>query len=205
MASAAAPPPASAADALEVVLARLRYANAADPAAMAAGEQARCLKLLEQVHAMGTAAHASVLGAFTAGQGYTEDGEYSPRSWLIHQADVTRAAAFAYTAWARRAQEHPKIRQAMAGGIVSESWARALCEITGKIPQPGDRRRRRRLAGGPDRPGRRLRRHPGPGGHRRHRPRRPRRPGPALRRTAPARPQRPHPVRGRPARRSVCR
>jgi hypothetical protein len=108
-----------------VVLARLRYVNAGDPAAMAAGEQARCLKLLEQVHAMGAAAHASVLGAFTAGQGSTEDGEDSPRSWLIHRADVTRAAAWAYTAWSRRAEAHPKIRQAMAGGILSESWGRA--------------------------------------------------------------------------------
>ena len=27
---------------------------------------------------MGTAAHAAVLGAFTARQGYSEDGEYSP-------------------------------------------------------------------------------------------------------------------------------
>jgi Domain of unknown function (DUF222) len=137
MASAATRPPASTSDALNMVLTGMRYLNAANAAAMAAGEQARMLTVMEQVHGLGTAVHASVLGAFTAGQVYTEDGEYSPRSWLIHQADVTRAAAFAYTAWARRAQEHPKIRQAMAGGIVSESWARAICEITGKIPQPG--------------------------------------------------------------------
>ncbi len=137
MASADTRSPASASDALDMVLTGMRYLNAADVTAMVTGEQARCLKLLEQVHAAGTAAHASVLGAFTTGQGYTEDGEYSPRSWLIHQADVTRAAAFASTSWARRVQEHPKIRQAMAGGIVSESWARAICEITGKIPQPG--------------------------------------------------------------------
>jgi hypothetical protein len=137
MASAAAPPPASTSDALDMVLTGLRYLTAGDPAAMVTVEQARVLKTLEQAHAMSTAVHASVLGAFTAGQGYTEDGEYSPRSWLIHQADVTRAAAFAHTAWARRAQEHPKIHHAMAGGILSESWARALCEITGKIPQPG--------------------------------------------------------------------
>ena len=101
---------------------------------MVTEEQARCLKVLEQVHAMGTAVHAAVLGAFTAGQGYSADGEYSSRSWLIHQADITRAAAWAHTAWARRAEEHPKIARAMAGGILSESWARAICEITGKIP-----------------------------------------------------------------------
>jgi len=134
MASAALPPPASASDALDMVLTGLRHLNAADPTAMVTAEQAQCLKTLEQAYAMATAAHASVLGAFTARQGYTEDGEYSPRSWLIHQGDITRAAAFAHTAWSRRAEEHPKIAKAMAMGILSESWAKALCEITGKIP-----------------------------------------------------------------------
>ncbi|MGH3226414.1 MAG: DUF222 domain-containing protein, partial [Streptosporangiaceae bacterium] len=137
LASAALPPPASTSDALDMLVAAMRHLNAADHATMAAAEQARVLKTLEQVHAMWTAAHASVQGAFTAGQGYTEDGEYSPRSWLIHQADVTRAAAWAHTAWSRRAEAHPKIHHAMAAGILSESWARELCEITGKIPAPG--------------------------------------------------------------------
>ncbi|MGH3187399.1 MAG: DUF222 domain-containing protein [Streptosporangiaceae bacterium] len=137
MASADLPPSASASDALDMLVAAMRHLNAADHAAMPAAEQARSLKVLEQVHAMGTALHAAVLGAFTARQGYSEDGEYSPRSWLIHQADVTRAAAYAHTAWAARVKAHPKIARAMVMGILSESWARAICEITGKIPPPG--------------------------------------------------------------------
>ena len=56
-----------------------------------------------------------------------------------------------------------------------------------------DRQRRRRLAGGPRRPGGDLRCDPGPRRHRRHRPRRPGRPGPALRRTAPPQPPRHRP------------
>jgi hypothetical protein len=67
MASAAAPPPASTSDALDMVLTGMRYLNAGDPTAMVTAEQARMLTVLEQVHAMGTAVHASVLGAFTAG------------------------------------------------------------------------------------------------------------------------------------------
>ena len=135
MASAALPPPAGTSDALDMVLTGLRYLNAADPTAMLTAEQARILRTLEQFHAMSTAAHAAVLGAFTAAQGYCEDGEYSPRSWLIHQGDITRATAFAHTAWSRRAEEHPKIAPGHGdGGILSESWARALCEITGKLP-----------------------------------------------------------------------
>ncbi len=134
MASASLPPPASTDDALDMVLTGMRYLTAGDPAAMVTGQQTRLLKTLEQVHAMGTVAHAQVLGAFTAKQGYTEDGEYSPRSWLIHQGDITRAAAWAHTAWAQRVEAHPKIARAMATGILSESWAKALCEITGKLP-----------------------------------------------------------------------
>ena len=137
MASAALPPPASTDDALDMLLAAMRYLNAGDSTALVTAAQARCLKVLEQVHAMGTAAHAQVLGAFTAKQGYTEDGEYSPRSWLIHRGDITRGAAWAHTAWATRVEEHPKIARAMATGILSESWAKALCEITGKIPPDG--------------------------------------------------------------------
>ncbi|MGH3193301.1 MAG: DUF222 domain-containing protein, partial [Streptosporangiaceae bacterium] len=137
MASADLPPPASTSDALDMLVTAMRHLNTADHAAMLTAEQAQILKTLEQVHAMGTALHASVLGAFTTGQGYTEDGEYSPRSWLIHQADVTRAAAYAHTAWAHRVEAHPKIARAMVMGILSESWAWAICEITGKIPAAG--------------------------------------------------------------------
>ncbi|MGH3188346.1 MAG: DUF222 domain-containing protein [Streptosporangiaceae bacterium] len=134
MASAADPPPASTSDTLDMLLTAMRNLNSVDPSAMLTEEQARILKTLEQVHAMGTAVHAAVLGAFTTRQGYSEDGEYSPRSWLMHQADVTRGAAWAHTAWSRRAKAHPKIHQAMAAGDLNESWAKALCDITGKLP-----------------------------------------------------------------------
>ncbi len=56
---------------------------------------------------------------------------------LTRSSSSPCTAAFAHTAWSARAREHPKIARAMATGILSESWARALCEITGKIPQPG--------------------------------------------------------------------
>ena len=136
--TATVPPPASTSDALDMYLASLRYLTAVDPTAMMTVEQARCLTVLEQGRAMGTVAQASVLGAFTAGEGYTSDGEYSHRSWLIHRTGITRAAAMACSAWARCIREHPKIAGAMTTGVMSESWARALCEITGKLPTAED-------------------------------------------------------------------
>ena len=44
-----------------------------DPAEPGAGELGR------------QAARTCVLGAFTAGKGYSADADYSPRAWLMHQ------------------------------------------------------------------------------------------------------------------------
>jgi len=84
--------PASTAEALAMVRAGLSYLAAADPAVLAARAQAECLQTLEQAEAIVTAARARILAAFTAGQGYAEDADYSPASWLIHRTKVTRAA-----------------------------------------------------------------------------------------------------------------
>ena len=127
--------PASASEAMEMVHAGLGYMAAADATAMAAGTQARCLQMLEQAHSMGTAARASILAAFTSGQGYSADADYSPRAWLINQTRITKGAAVAHTAWARRAAAHPLIAQVLAAGEVSESFARTICGWTDKLPQ----------------------------------------------------------------------
>jgi Domain of unknown function (DUF222) len=126
--------PSSVAEALEMLRSAMAYLAAADATAMAAGEQARCLRVMEQVTAVGTAARTSVLSAFTAGQGYSADADYSPRAWLIHKTGVTKAAAVSYTAWARRAAEHPHVFAALAAGELPESVARTICTWTGKLP-----------------------------------------------------------------------
>ena len=83
---------------------------------------------------MGTAARTSILAAFTSGQGYSADADYSPRAWLIHKTHVTKGAAVGYTAWVRRAAAHPEIAQALAAGTISESVARTICGWTDKLP-----------------------------------------------------------------------
>ena len=126
--------PASASEAMEMVHAGLGYLAAADATAMAAETQARCLQMLEQANSMGTAARASILAAFTAGQGYSADADYSPRAWLIHRTRVTKGAAVSYTAWAQRAAAHPMVAQMLAEGEISESFARTICGWTDKLP-----------------------------------------------------------------------
>ena len=129
------PSPASTAQALGMLRSAMGYLSAADATAMAAETQAQCLQVLEQVNSMGTAARASILGAFTAGQGYSADADYSPRAWLINRTRITKGASVGYTAWVRRAAEHPLVAAALAAGEVSESFARTICAWTDKLPE----------------------------------------------------------------------
>ena len=133
------PPPASAAPALGMLQSAMGYLAAADATAMAAETQARCLRVLEQVSSIGTAARTSILAAFTSGQGYSGDADYSPRAWLIHKTRVTKGAAVACTAWARRAAAHPEVAAVLAAGEMSESYARTLCAWTDKLPEDSRR------------------------------------------------------------------
>jgi len=118
---------ASPSEAIRLVRAGLDYLAAADATAMAAQEQARCLRALEHANSVSTAARTSILGAFAAGQGHAADADYSPRAWLIHKTSVTKGAAVAYTTWVRRAEAHPQVAAALAAGEITESVARTLC------------------------------------------------------------------------------
>ena len=129
------PPPASAVQALGMLQSAMGYLAAADATAMAAETQARCLRVLEQVSSVGTAARTSILAAFTSGQGYSADADYSPRAWLIHKTRITKGAAVGYTAWVRRAAAHPLVAAALTAGEVAESVARTICGWTDKLPQ----------------------------------------------------------------------
>ena len=132
----ATPAPASSAEAIDMVLTGLSYLAAADPTALAAQAQAECLQGLEQADAMSTAARAWFLGAFTAGQGYADDADYSPTAWLIHRTRVTKGAARGHLGWARRAAAHPQVAAALAEGtVLTESMARTICGWTDKLPR----------------------------------------------------------------------
>jgi hypothetical protein len=110
------------------------YLAAADATTMAAETQTQCLRALEQLHAIETAARASVLGALVAGR---EDAPGpSPRAWLIRETGVTEGAAAGHAAWVRRAAAHPQVTEALAEGHrLSESVARIICTWTGKLPE----------------------------------------------------------------------
>src|SRR6185437_15061570 len=102
---------------------------------LAAETQAECLRGLERAEAVLTAARASVLSAFTTGKGYSADADYSARAWLMHKTGITRGAAASHTAWANRAETHPQVVAALAGGEVSESYGRTICQWTDRLPE----------------------------------------------------------------------
>jgi len=126
---------ASVSEAMDMVLAGLSYLAAADAAALPAEIQAECLRGLERTDAIATAARAWFLAAFTAGQGHAGDADYSPRAWLMHQTGITRGAAAAHTAWAKRAGTHRRVVAALAAGELSESCGRAICQWTDQLPE----------------------------------------------------------------------
>ena len=131
----------SVSEAGEMVLAGLGFLAAADATALAADTQAHCLQVLERAHSMGTAARTSMLAAFTAGQGYCADADYSPRAWLVNRTRVTKGAAVGYTAWVRRAAAHPEVAAALAAGEMSESYRADDLPVDGQAPGglPGGR------------------------------------------------------------------
>jgi hypothetical protein len=119
-----------------MIRAGLGYLANADATQMPAEAQAQCLMALERADAMGTAARASILAAFTSGQGYREDGDYSARSWLMHQTRVTKGTAAGHAGWSRRIRTHPRVLAALAvGDLLSESYARMICGWTGRLPE----------------------------------------------------------------------
>jgi hypothetical protein len=120
---------------MDMVLTGLGFLAAADPTALAAEAQAECLQGFERADAMRTAARAWFLGAFTAGQGYSADADYSATAWLIHRTRVTKGAARGHVGWARRAAGHPRVVAALAEGtVLTESMARLICGWTDKLP-----------------------------------------------------------------------
>jgi hypothetical protein len=125
---------ADAADAVSAVLGGLGTLARLSAADLPPAGQAECLRALERAQSMLIAARSAVLAAFTAGAGYQDDGQYSPKTWLVAQTRVTRAAAGGSVTWMRRLADHPAVADELTAGSVSGSWARHICDWTDRLP-----------------------------------------------------------------------
>ena len=97
--------------------------------------RAECLRQLERVRSVQTAAHAAVLSAFDRDGCYADDGQGTARTWLRWQTQVTPGAAAGAVGWMRRLRAHPAVAAALRAGTISESWARQVCEWTDLLPE----------------------------------------------------------------------
>jgi len=129
-----AAPLASTGQALAALHEALAFLATADAAALTAAEQADCLRGLQRVESVRIAAQASMLDAFSEGCGHQADGHGTARSWLRWQARITGPAASAAMAWIRRLAAHPRVRDALVAGALSESWARQICDWSDLLP-----------------------------------------------------------------------
>jgi Domain of unknown function (DUF222) len=127
-------PPASADEAIAMARAGLAWLAEADVAALPTVVQAGLLRELERAESAHTAARANVLGVFGGQLGFEDDGHRGARSWLMWQTRVTRGAAGGAVGWARRLPAHPLVAAALAGGQVSASWARHICDWADLLP-----------------------------------------------------------------------
>ncbi|HMH91399.1 MAG TPA: DUF222 domain-containing protein [Streptosporangiaceae bacterium] len=125
---------AGAAGAISAVLGGLGSLARLSAADLPAAGQADCLRALERAESMLVAARSAVLAAFTASAAYTDDGQYSPKTWLAVQTRVTRGAAAGSVTWMRRLADHPAVAAELAAGDISGSWARQICEWTDRLP-----------------------------------------------------------------------
>jgi len=132
--SGQSPKPDTIADALAMAEAGLAHLASADAASLTTAEQADCLRVLERLESRHTAARAGVLTAFQAQGGYEDDGQGSARSWLRWQTRITGGAAAGALGWMRRLTAHRTVRDALASGEISPSWARQVCEWTDLLP-----------------------------------------------------------------------
>ena len=126
--------PSSVSDALAAVRAGLAYLNTVDAGKLPGPVQAKCLRELARTDAAATAAHARLLGAFSASAAHEDDGQGSARTWLRWQTQITGGAADGAVGWMRRLAAHPALADALAEGCISPSWARAIAARTDQLP-----------------------------------------------------------------------
>ena len=124
----------SAADALAAVRAGLDWLAAADATDLTGAERSDCLRGLAAAESVHLAATSRILRAFDTAEDYAADGQGGPRAWLAWQARMTRSAAGAAMAWARRLAARPQVGGALAVGQLSPSYARRVCDWLDELP-----------------------------------------------------------------------
>jgi hypothetical protein len=127
-------PPDSAAEALRLVRAGLDYLNSRAAAELDGAGCGDVLVELGQVRAKVTAAHAGFLSRFDAAGAHDADGYATSSAWLAAKAKMSKDAARAAVGQMRRFRARPHLAEALAAGVITESWAAEIIKWTGQLP-----------------------------------------------------------------------
>src|SRR5579859_4542178 len=131
----AAAPPDSLDEALAMIHVGLDHLNGStDWRSLGAAAQARALQSLQAAASKWSVAHGEGLRAIAASGGHAIDGQGDVRSWLRHSCRITRDAARNLHLWEKTLKDHPLLRDALADGEISESWAGQLARWTDRLP-----------------------------------------------------------------------
>jgi hypothetical protein len=112
----------------------LDWLAAADATELTGGERAEVLHALAAAESVHLAATAKVVSAFDAAGDFEADGQSGPRAWLRWQTRISRPAAAATMAWARRLAARRQVAVVLAAGRLSPSYARQISDWIDKLP-----------------------------------------------------------------------
>jgi hypothetical protein len=125
----------SVAEALKMANATMDYLNARAAGDLDAASCGEVLTSLGQIQAKFTAAHATVLARFDAGDAHSADGYGTSATWLTAMGRMTARDAKAAVRQMRALGKHQCLAQALARGEISASWAGQILDwIKKKLP-----------------------------------------------------------------------
>ncbi len=128
--------PTSTDEALTMLHASLDHlTGCVDWKALGAAAQAEALRSLQAAQSKWAVAHAEALFALDACGGYSIEGHPTVQTWLRHSCRMTKkAAADLWKSGACMLKPHWLLRDAMAAGEISESWARQFAKWNDRLP-----------------------------------------------------------------------
>ena len=127
--------PLSVAEALRMARVAADYLNAPDAAGLDGPSCGEALVALGEIQAKLAAAHTEFLRRFDAADAHDADGYGSASAWLAAKTRISRKDARAAVRDMRRFGERPLLRDALATGDISKSWAATIEEWTRKLPE----------------------------------------------------------------------
>src|SRR6516165_9357071 len=132
--------PQNVAQALRMARAAVDYMNAPDAAGLDGAACGEALVALGEISARLAAAQTEFLRRFDAADAHYADGYGSSSAWLAAKTRISRKDARAAVRDMRMFGQRPLLRDAVAAGQISRSWAAAIQKWTKDLPRRCGRR-----------------------------------------------------------------